>query len=118
MPMLLRVRLELEEIAGEEPKQITEDDIREAMDGAFETVLSESQSESIDDLEAAVLRVQFEVSRRMLARHLAQVAQKKLDEQRQAAGAGSSETRHPIELTVKLGDTSLRPTGSKTTPGR
>lgn len=103
MPTLLRIRLEIKEIAGEEPRQITEGDIREAMDGAFETFLSESQSESIDELESALVRVQFEVSRRVMARHLADLAQKKLDEQRQSAGA-SCATRHPIELTVKLAD--------------
>ena len=103
--------------AGEGPTQITEGEIREAMDGAFETLLSERESESIDEIEAAVLRVQYEVSRRMLARHLAQVAQKKLEEQPLVRG-GSSSTRRPIELTVKLGDTSSRPFGLKTMQGR
>lgn len=116
MPTLLRIRLEIKEIAGEEAKQITEGDIREAMDGAFETYLAESQTESIDEMESALIRVQFEVSRRMMARHLADLAQKKLDEQRKEAGA-SCAIRHPIELTVKLADIASTLIESRATRG-
>jgi hypothetical protein len=108
--------LEFEEMAGEGATQVEEGEIREAMDGAFELFLSERESASIDELELAVLRLQYEASRQVLARHLTQFAQKKLDEQ-QAQG-GSCATRRPIELTVNLGDTRLRPTGSRTKRGR
>jgi hypothetical protein len=116
MPTLLRIRLEIEEVAGQASAQITEGDIREAMDGAFETYLSESQAESIDELESALVRAQFEVSRRVLARHLARLAQKKLDEQRLEAAA-SCATRYPIELTVKLADIRSTLIESRTTRG-
>jgi hypothetical protein len=113
----LRLVLEVEDIAGQEYDEVTEGDILEMMDGAFEMVLSEQQSESIDDLEAALVRMQYEVNRKLLARQLADLAKKKLDEQRTAEGT-SSQTLHRIELMVNLADLSSRPTASKTTPGR
>jgi FKBP-type peptidyl-prolyl cis-trans isomerase (trigger factor) len=113
----VRLVLEFEDVAGQEYDEVTEGEILEAMDGAFEMVLSEQQSESIDDLEAALVRMQYEVSRKVLARQLADLAKKKLAEQRTAADA-SSTTLHRIELTVNLADLSSRLVGSKTTRGR
>jgi hypothetical protein len=73
----LRMLLEFEDIAGEGSEAVTEGEILEAMDGAFEMVLSEREGESIDDLEAAVVRMQYEVNRQVLARQLTNLAQKK-----------------------------------------
>lgn len=112
----LRLVLEVEDIAGQEYDEITEGEILEAMDGAFEMVLSEQASESIDDLEAALVRLQYEASRAAMARHLALLAKKKLSAQRTGADT-SSTTRHRIALTVNLADSSSRPAASKTTPG-
>lgn len=113
----LRLMLEFEDVAGQEYDEVTEGEILEAMDGAFEMVLSEQDSESIDDLEAAVVRMQYEVSRKVLARQLADLAKKKLGEQRPPGGT-SSTTLHRIELTVNLADLSSRPAESKTTRGK
>jgi hypothetical protein len=113
----LRLVLEVEDVAGQEYEEVTEGEILELMDGAFQMVLSEKEAESIDDLEAALVRMQYEVTRKVLARQLADLAKKKLGERRKAAGA-SSTTRHRIELTVNLADMSSRPPASKTTRGR
>ena len=61
----LRMLLEFEDVAGEGSDEVTEGEILEAMDGAFELLLSEDESESIDDLEAAVMRMQYEVNRQV-----------------------------------------------------
>jgi uncharacterized coiled-coil protein SlyX len=113
----LRMVLEFEDIAGGASEMVTEGEILEAMDGAFEMVLSEHEAESIDDLEAAVVRMQYEVNRQVMARQLANLAQKKLDSRRKA-GDESSETPHRIELTVNLGAMRSRRSGSKTRQGR
>lgn len=116
MPKQLRMVLEIDEVAGETSESITEGEILETMDGAFEMVLSEHDTESIDELEAAVVRMQYEVNRRVMARQLASIAQKKLSESR-ARASGCEPTPHRIELTVNLDDMSLRPTGSRTRRG-
>jgi hypothetical protein len=78
----IRTRIEVEECAdGEDGVElIGENEIIEALDGAFELALCEHEAESIDDCEQAVLRLQYAASRKALARHLEQVAQKKLAE--------------------------------------
>ena len=116
MPKRLRLVLEIDEVAGEASEAITDGEILETMDGAFEMLLTEQAGESIDDLEAALVRMQYEVNRRVMARQLASIAQKKLSEQR-AAASGSEPIQHRIELTVNLDDMSLRPTASKTKRG-
>lgn len=116
MPKQLRMVLEIDEVAGEASESITEGEILETMDGAFEMVLSEHDAESIDELEAAVVRMQYEVNRRVMARQLASIAQKKLSESR-ARESGCEPTSHRIELTVNLDDMSLRPTESRTRRG-
>jgi hypothetical protein len=113
----LRMLVEFDEVAGEGADPVTEGEIMEAMDGAFEMLLSEEQGESIDELEAAVVRMQYEVNRRVLARQLTQIAQKKLDELREARDA-SLPTQRRIELRVNLGATSSRRSGSSRTRGR
>lgn len=112
----MRLVFEFEDVAGQPEDETPEGEILEAMDGAFEMLLSEPQSESIDDLEAALARMQYEVSRRVLARQLADLAKKKLAARR-AAGGGCSRTPHRIELTVNLAGSSSRPRAWRTTRG-
>ena len=97
----MRARVEIEEIEeGEGQEQIGEEDVLEALDGAFEQLLSEREGESIDDLEAGLMRLQYVAGRAAMVRQLTAIAKKKL-EQRRLTGEASSPTRHRIELTAK-----------------
>ena len=94
----MRSRIEIEESEGQE--QIGEGDVVEALDGAFEQMLMESEGESIDDLESGLLRLQYVTGRAAMARHLTALAKKKL-EQRRSTGAESSPMRPPTESTAR-----------------
>ena len=108
MPYRIRVKIDVEECAEGEAQEPT--DLVEALDGAFEQAISEHQAESVDDVEEAVLRVQYAAVRTALARHFEGVAKKKLEQ----AEASCEPTPRRIESTGKPGAMSSRPTGPKT----
>jgi hypothetical protein len=97
----MRAKVEIEEIEeGEGQAQIGEEEILEALDGAFEQMLLESEGESIDDLEAGLMRLQYVAGRAAMARQLTAIAKKKPG-QRQVTVEASWPIRHPTELTGK-----------------
>ena len=78
----MRARVEIEECEeGGGQEEIGEAEVLEALDGAFEQMLMEQEGESIDDLEAGVMRLQYLAGRAAMARHLTAIAQKKLAQQ-------------------------------------
>jgi hypothetical protein len=78
----MRARVEIEECEeGEGQEKIGETEVLEALDGAFEQMLLEQEGESIDDLEAGVMRLQYLAGRAAMARHLTAIAKKKLAQQ-------------------------------------
>ena len=97
----MRAKVEIEECEeGEGQEQIGEEDVLEGLDGAFEQLLWEREGESIDDLEAGLMRLQYVAGRAAMARHLTLIAKTKL-EQRRSTGEESSPIRHPTELTAR-----------------
>jgi hypothetical protein len=81
-------------------EQIGEGEVLEALDGAFEQMLLEQEGESIDDLEARVMRLQYLAGRAAMARHLTAIAQKKLTQQA-SMEAVSSSMKRPIGLMAR-----------------
>jgi hypothetical protein len=97
----MRAKVEIEEIEeGEEDEQIGEAGVLEALDGAFEELLTQQAGESIDELEASLLRLQYVAGREAMARHLTEAAQKKHGPQR-SVEAEFSATRRPTESTER-----------------
>jgi hypothetical protein len=97
----MRARVEIEECReGEGQEEIGEAEVLEALDGAFEQMVLEQEGESIDDLEAGVMRLQYLAGRAAMARHLTAIAQKKLRQQASREGA-SSPMKRPIGLTAR-----------------
>ena len=95
----MRATVQIEEIEdGEGDEPIGEADVLEALDGAFEAVLSDRAGESIDDLETSLLRLQYVAGREAMARHLTAVAQKKPG-QRRSVAAEFSPIQRPTEST-------------------
>jgi hypothetical protein len=90
----MQVVVEEVEEAGAEGQETGQ--IRKAEDGSYEQLITDEASESIDEMEAAVIRMQYEVGRGALADHLSEVAKKK-PTRRPRKASGSTDTRRPIE---------------------
>jgi hypothetical protein len=91
----IRMQVVVEEVeeAGAEGQETGQ--IGKAADGSYEQLITDEASESIDEMEAALVRMQYEVGRGALADHLSQVAKKK-PARRPKKASGSSSTRPPI----------------------
>jgi hypothetical protein len=92
----IRMQVVVEEVeeSGADAQELGQ--IRKVADGSYEQLMTDEASESIDEMEAAVIRMQYEVGRGALADHLSEVAKKK-PARRPKKVSGSTSTRPPIE---------------------
>jgi hypothetical protein len=87
----IRMQVVVEEVEESGAEGLEMGQIRKAADGSSEQVITDEASESIDEMEAALIRMQYEVGRGALADHLSQVAKKK-PTRRRGRVSGSTNT--------------------------
>ncbi len=73
----IRMQVVVEEVEATGVEGLETGQIRKAGEGSYEQLITDEASESIDEMEAALIRMQYEVGRGALADHLSQVAKKK-----------------------------------------
>jgi len=92
----IRMQVVVEEVEESGADALETGQIRKAGDGSYEQLITDEASESIDEMEAALIRMQYEVGRGALADHLSDVAKKK-PARRPRRASGSTSTRPRIE---------------------
>lgn len=91
----IRMQVVVEEVEASAAEGLETGQIRKAGDGSYTQVITDEASESIDEMEAAMIRMQYEVGRGALADHLSEVAKKK-PARRPKKASGSTSTRPRI----------------------
>lgn len=86
----IRMQVMVDEVEESGAEGLETGQIRKASDGSYEQLITDEASESIDEMEAALIRMQYEVGRGALADHLSQVAKKKPARRPRRASASTS----------------------------
>ncbi len=91
----IRMHVVVEEAQESGAEGLETGQICKTADGSYEQLITDEASESIDEMEAALIRMQYEVGRGALGDHLSQVAKKK-PRRRPGRASVSTSTRPPI----------------------